>query len=324
MQAHQLVRVNSMFDLVHAAGGRTAWADANAAYADLLRGPSGKALDDVFVAAVASGAKDKLAAAEAQDRECVEAVVRWMGSGANVPRLSGLSLLGLDAAQRSLPLTQTATEGAASSVKRAPMEHIDAQVRRIVAALKGAGLFDSTWIVVTARHGSTGDTANLRVVDSARVEQVAKTAAGNELGRVVAATAGMVWLKHPEKTNAIVNAYREKMLELGIGAIYSGEKLKLIMNTAKEDSRMPDVILEPQAGVVWSKGGQWPEHLGGFSDDENHVAMLISGRQLTGRVDKTPVPTGQVAPLILRILGMEKLDLQALHHEHVPALPGIF
>ena len=114
------------------------------------------------------------------------------------------------------------------------------------------------------------------------------------------------------------------MLELGIGSIYSGEKLKLLMNTSAEDSRMPDLILEPQAGVVWSKDGQWPEHLGGFSDDENHVAMLISGRQLTGRLDKTPVPTGQVAPLILRILGMEKLDLQALHQEHVPALPGIF
>ena len=136
--------------------------------------------------------------------------------------------------------------------------------------------------------------------------------------------AGLVWLKHPEKTVAVVNAYRAKMLELGIGEIYFGEKLRLIMNTAKEDSRMPDVILEPQAGVVWTTGGKWPEALGGFSDDENHVAMMISGRQLTGRVDKTPVPTGQVAPLIMRILGMEKFGLDALHQEHVPALPGIF
>lgn len=324
LQAHRLVRVNSIFDIVHAAGGRTVWADANAVYADLLRGPSGTALDDVFTPAGALEEKDRISGAEERDSECVDAMMRWIGAGSNVPQLSGLSLVGLDAAQRSLPLSQTAAPGAARSVKRSPLEHIDAQVHRIVAALKTTGLFDSTWVIVTARHGSIGDTANLRVVDSARVEQVAKTAAGNELGRVVAGTAAMVWLKHSEMTDSVVNAYRAKMLQLGIGAIYFGEKLKLIMDTAREDSRMPDVILEAQEGVVWTKDGQWPEHLGGFSDDENHVALLISGRQLTGRVDKARVSTGQVAPLISMILGMEKLELQALHQEYVPALPGIF
>lgn len=324
LQAHRLVRVNTIFDVVHAAVGRTAWADASAGYADLLRGFSGNALDDVFIASAAPHDIDRISAAEEQDRECVDAVLRWMAKGPDAPRLAGLSLIGLDAAQRSIPLLQTASPGTAGSVKRSPLEHADAQVRRIVSALDKAGLFESTWIIVTARHGSIGDTANLRVVDSALVEQVAKMAAGGELDRVVAGTAAMIWLKHPEKTETIVNAYRTKMLDLGIGAIYFGEKLKLIMNTAKEDSRMPDVILEPQAGVVWAIEGQWPKHLGGFSDDENHVAMLISGRQLTGRVDKTPVQSGQVAPLILQMLGMDKLELQALRQEHVPPLPGIF
>jgi arylsulfatase A-like enzyme len=322
--AHRLMRVNSIFDLVHAAGGRTAWADANAAYADLLRGPSGTALDDVFIAQAAPDGKDRISSAEEQDRACVDAVIQWMHSRSTAPRLSGMSLLGLDAAQRTVPLSQTSTEGAARSIKTLPLVHIDTQIRRIVTALKNAGLFDSTWIIVTAPHGSIGDTANLRFVDAARVEKLAKAAAGDELGRVVVGTAAMIWLKHPDKTNAVVNAYRAEMLELGIGAIFFGEKLSLIMNTAKEDSRMPDVVLEPQAGVVWATDGQWPEHVGGFSDDENHVALLISGRQLMDRVDKTPVPTGQVAPLILRTLGMEKLDLQALRQEHVPALPGVF
>jgi hypothetical protein len=97
------------------------------------------------------------------------------------------------------------------------------------------------------------------------------------------------------------------------------------MNSADEDSRMPDLILQPQAGVIWMrKGDEVPKMHGGFSDEQNHVALLVSGRQLTGRIDKTPVPTTQIAPLILRILGMEKMDLRALHQEHTPALPGIF
>jgi hypothetical protein len=45
---------------------------------------------------------------------------------------------------------------------------------------------------------------------------------------------------------------------------------------------------------------------------------------LTGRADPTPVPTSQIAALLLRALGMEKQDLTALHREHSPALPGVF
>jgi hypothetical protein len=57
---------------------------------------------------------------------------------------------------------------------------------------------------------------------------------------------------------------------------------------------------------------------------DTHVAMLISGTQLTAPTDPTWVPTTQLGPLLLCVLGMEKFDLDALHHEHTPALPGIF
>jgi hypothetical protein len=44
---HQFVKVNTIFDVVKAAGGRTAWADKHAAY-DLVTGPTGKAVDDLY------------------------------------------------------------------------------------------------------------------------------------------------------------------------------------------------------------------------------------------------------------------------------------
>ena len=88
---------------------------------------------------------------------------------------------------------------------------------------------------------------------------------------------------------------------------------------------MPDLILQPELGVIWAdkKAAILSEH-GGLQNEDTNVALLVSGKQLTGRVDKTWVPTTQIAPLVLRILGMEKMDLQALHQEHTPALPGIF
>jgi Type I phosphodiesterase / nucleotide pyrophosphatase len=44
---HEALRTNTIFEVVKAAGGRTAWADKHPAY-DLVNGPSGKGVDDLF------------------------------------------------------------------------------------------------------------------------------------------------------------------------------------------------------------------------------------------------------------------------------------
>jgi arylsulfatase A-like enzyme len=325
---HALTKVNSIFDMVHAGGGRTAWAGDNAAYADLLRGPSGTALDDAFVPEPSPSLKNSIESAKFADEARVGALLGWIdGKPEVVPRLFGITLMSLDAAQRSLE-TQTdhtgQTGNAVDSAVQQAFEQIDKQLGLIVAELKKTGLDGSTWIVVTAAHGRAPSGATVPI-DPARIQAVAQLSAHKDLALVTADAVGLVWLKRPSALAAVLQAYRAQMTELGIGEIYSGEKLRLIMNSADEDSRMPDLILQPQAGVIWMrKGDEGPKMHGGFSDEQNHVALLVSGRQLTGRVDKTLVPTTQIAPLILRILGMEKMDLRALHQEHTPALPGIF
>jgi hypothetical protein len=40
------------------------------------------------------------------------------------------------------------------------------------------------------------------------------------------------------------------MNELGVAEIYSGEKLKFLFNDPAKDARVPDVILQPELGVV--------------------------------------------------------------------------
>lgn len=324
---HALTKVNSIFDLVHAGGGRTAWAGDNAAYADLLRGPSGNALDDVFVPAPSPHPTSLIESAKFGDEARVGALLGWInGKPEVVPRLFGITLMSVDAAQRNTALLfQTPTGNAVDTAVQHAFEQIDKQLGLIVAELKKTGLDNSTWIVITAAHGRAPSGTTLRLIDPARIRAIAQMSAHKDLALVTADTVGLVWLKRPRALAAVLQAYRAQMTELGIGEIYSGEKLRLIMNSADEDSRVPDLILQPQADVIWMrKGDDQPQMHGGFSDEQNHVALLVSGRQLTGRVDKTPVPTTQIAPLILRILGMEKMDLRALHQEHTPALPGIF
>jgi hypothetical protein len=119
--------------------------------------------------------------------------------------------------------------------------------------------------------------------------------------------------------------YSNGAAELGVQEIYSEARLKLTLNSRETDSRVPDIILEASPGVIWGSDGkkQFASN-GGYSDLDTHVPLLVSGDQLTGRRDPTYVPTTQLAPLLLRALGIEKFDLRALHKEHSPALPGIF
>ena len=47
MFPHNAIKTNTIFEVVKASGGRTAWADKHPAY-DLVNGPSGKGVDDLY------------------------------------------------------------------------------------------------------------------------------------------------------------------------------------------------------------------------------------------------------------------------------------
>ena len=64
MRPHDLLRVNTIFEIVHEKIGPTAWAANGAATTDLLSGPSGKGLDE--------------AVARTNDTARVEAVLHWI------------------------------------------------------------------------------------------------------------------------------------------------------------------------------------------------------------------------------------------------------
>src|SRR5215831_20339617 len=50
---HQYLRVNTIFEVVKKAGGYTAWSDKNFGY-DIVQGPSGKGVDDLFIREIKS------------------------------------------------------------------------------------------------------------------------------------------------------------------------------------------------------------------------------------------------------------------------------
>jgi hypothetical protein len=331
---HSLVRVNNIFELVHQAGGRTAWADQHPAYADLLVGPSGKGLDDVYAPeAHVPGLKQNADRSFEHDDLKVAAMLHWIdgqdhtGAGKpGVPRLFGMTFIAVSVTQKAKGMGYVDGLGTPGPGLERGLVYTDGALGKIVAELKKQNLFDTTWIIITAKHGqSPMDVKKRRIIADEGVEAVVDSVQKGLAAHITTDTVGLIWLKDPTKTLAVVNAYRAHMDALGIEEIFSGEKLRLIMNTAATDSRMPDIILQPQLGVIWAdKDAVILSEHGGMQNEDTNVALLVSGHQLTGRIDRTWVPTTQIAPAILRMLGMENADLQALHQEHTPTLPGIF
>jgi hypothetical protein len=322
LQPHNLLHVNTIFEVVREKIGPTAWAGENAATTDLLRGPSGKGLND------ACGFEG--ATPLAGDEERVAIVLQWIngkdckGAAVPVPALFGMSFASLAAAQGSVGYTDAA--GTPSDGLTKSFEFVDGAIGRIVQELKVKQLFDTTWIFVTSPYGqSPMDLRRRRLIPITRLREVVDSVQPGLAAHLTGGNVAMIWLSNPAKTAAVVKAFGDQAATIGIQDIYSGSRLVLTLNSPAKDSRMPDVILQPELGVVWGSPGDtdFAAH-GGMLDEDTHVALLVSGAQFTGRYDPTYVPTTQLGPLLLRALGMEKFDLQALHLEHSPALPGIF
>ena len=330
---HALMRVNTIFEVVHEKIGPTAWVGENATTTDMLRGPSGQGIDDSCgVARVSKVASEDKAVHDA-DEARVASVLHWIDgedctgkTEFKVPALFGMSFASVANAQSTAGMGYVDTLGTPSVGLTKSLTYVDAAIGRMVQRLKTAKLYESTWIFVTSPYGQAPmDARRVRHVALADVQAVADGIRPGLVAHVSGGDVAMIWLKDTAKTDAVAKAYGERAVALGIADIHSGARIALTLNAPTRDSRMPDIILQPELGVLWgAPDDKAVAGYGGTLDEDTHVALLVSGAQLTGRYDPTWVPTTQLAPLLLRALGMEKFDLQALHLEHSPALPGIF
>ena len=88
-------------------------------------------------------------------------------------------------------------------------------------------------------------------------------------------------------------------------------------------NRRPDVIVNSTLGVIYSSHPQKLVEHGGFHETDRHVALLVSNPALPVGLIRAPVSNTQVAPTILKLLGLDPRALQAVQQEHTPVLPGM-
>jgi hypothetical protein len=114
----------------------------------------------------------------------------------------------------------------------------------------------------------------------------------------------------------------------GIGEIFWGRGLRQMFNKPglppAGDPRSPDIIVIPNIGVTYSGSKRKQAEHGGFSHDDTNVILLVSNPRLAPKTITSPVETSQVAPTILKALGLDPQSLEGVQKEATQVLPSLF
>jgi hypothetical protein len=135
----------------------------------------------------------------------------------------------------------------------------------------------------------------------------------------------LVWLTDPSYTDAAVALLEANpgATGVGLGQFYYGPSLKLNYNDPTKDPRTPDIIVTPNIGVTYSGSHKKQAEHGGFAHDDTNVVMLLSHPDFDRKTVKAEVGTAQVAPTILKALGIDPRALDAVRAEGTGVLPAL-
>ena len=325
---HQFLRVNTIFEVAKAAGLRTAWSDKHPAY-DIVNGPSGRGVDDLFTPEINGGPFTANATnAETYDAIKVAAVLNEIegkthdGTGKpGVPAIFGMNFQAVSVAQKTAGYVDAS--GTPSADLEGALEFVDQSLGKMVAELQKENLSRNTAIIVSAKHGQSPiDPSLRRVVDEAKLPSVINAVQSGLVAKSTEDDIGLVWLTDRARTNDAANAIMANASVLGVEAVLKGDALATMFRNPATDSRAPNLIALVQHGVIYAKPtAKKKEEHGGFGDDDVRVPIVVSRDGAEGESVNVPVRTTQIAPTILNLLGLPSWALQAVRIEGTRRLP---
>lgn len=387
---HDFVKVNTIFDVVKKAGGRTAWADKHAAY-DLVTGPTGMAVDDLYTPEVtnpetlndasgnpipgpydgdygvvtdASGmhvTRDATVSVNCtldNDRRKFNALIAEIngynhtGAGPQVgtPTVFGTDLQAISVGQKvshnntdgscfapdpaglnGKPGGYQDGSGTPTDVLEHALEQTDAQFARVLAALKARHIYESTLFIVSAKHGQT-PIDPLKTNKIGHLQALVGAFAPNDPVAQAIVNAGeneddiaLIWLQDQSLAPAAAKWLRDNNVAAGlhIQQVLAGDLLKLRFRDPTTDNQTPDIIVVPELGVIYTGSTAKNAEHGGFSNDDNNVALIVSMPGIAPKEIKGAVLTTQIAPTVLKALELNPGDLTAVQIEHTEVLPGL-
>lgn len=221
------------------------------------------------------------------------------------------------------------------------IQFIDASIGEMVTALKNTGNFENTLIVITAKHGQSpidpsryfpipgpsgnnGTTpatllANLPPLSESPLNPVGIGATEDDLS--------LLWLQDAANTSSAVSTLEKSATAIGLGQIFYGSTIAMNYNLpglpSYGDPRTPDIIVTPTVGVTYTGSSKKLSEHGGFAHDDTNVIMLFANPSLTETTVSAAAETVQVAPTILKALGLNPNALESVRLEGTTVLTEV-
>jgi hypothetical protein len=372
---HNALMTNTIFEVVKEHGGVTAWADKHPAY-EMVRGPSGNGLDDLYTPEVTNvGGLDNTVSVicthENDHLKTVGIINQIHGlthddkPAKGVPSVFGTDYQGVSVGQKvshdtpdpSCINPSTAADaarlsgqpggyldgsGTPTDVLAYALDAVDADLELMVNALKQRNLFESTLIIVTAKHGQSPinpvkinkpghfadlvaglSPANSAETAAQKAMNIANNCSGGPCGFAQDDDIALIWLQDQTQTANVAALINNHARELFVDEVMAGDEIKLKFNDPMHNNRTPDIIVQPQYGVVYTSSTKKNAEHGGFSFGDTNVGLIVSHPELPAQTIKTLVLSSQVAPTVLRALGIDPEELKSVRVEGTKVLPGI-
>lgn len=200
------------------------------------------------------------------------------------------------------------------------LDFVDRSLGKVVAALKAHEIFDDTLIVVASKHGQAPiNPALFREVNP----KLLSSSIGVNVSHITPDDIALIWLddqSNLEKAVANLNKARDV---LQIQDLIYGERLTSMgFGDPLTDPSVPDIIVRPELGVVYTTSKSKIAEHGGLSDDDRHVACFVSSRRLKKEKVTGHITTRRIGPTVLKALGISPRKLQGAVAEKVALLKG--
>ena len=349
MMPHEYLKVNTLFEIVHEAHLPTAYADKHPAY-EIAFGPSGKGVDDFYAPEIDSlgstghYAKDDPVVVKANDDLKVQAMLNVISGktlqgkpGKGVPAVFAMNFQAVSVGQKIQNdngyTGGISPSGVPSVVFHDLVQHTDASIGKLVKALKDAKLWSETLVVISAKHGQSPRLGVGNKIGGGFVSD-GLTAAGITIAHETSDTADFFWLADQKQTLDAVNVIKAiqtanptiiKNIYYQVGAHHGLTDAGF--GDPTKDDRTPDIIVETYPGNIFTSSKKKQAEHGGFSDDETHVGLILTGglpHSAQGTKHGQKVSNRSIAVLTLEALGLDPLKLQGVRKEGTPGLPGMY
>jgi hypothetical protein len=372
------VRDNTIFGVIHAAGGYTAWSDKHASYSSVSGPGNGpENLDDYYSPEINSTVvalpgittptgvscasipdpsqtgswTDSFQNIQCYDTLKVNAVINWIDGKSHlgdkktkVPQIFGMNFQVVSVGQKLIEKGHGTggyldAYGTPTAPLLSEIEFVDKSIGNMVLELKKRGLYESTLVIITAKHGQSPIDPNRFVANLKNGTSPATLLSNANLLPYSESTnnptgigpteddVSLIWLTDSSTTASAVDILEANAKAAGIGQIYVGPTLAQLFNPPglppTGDPRSPDIAIAPNVGVVYTSSSKKLSEHGGFAHDDTNVVLLVSNPAFEPRTITVPVETVQIAPTIVKALGLDPKKLDAVHKEGTAVLPDI-